>query len=71
MDSVCPREQKLPELDLLFFHIQRQKIGEKGVLFISTPDFEESKRQEKKLSRKDLEEERLSKYKRKAETHSE
>ena len=70
-DCVCLREQKLPELDLLFIHMQRQKIGEKGALFISTPDFKDSKRQVKKQSRKDLEKERLSNNKRKAETDSE
>jgi hypothetical protein len=51
----CPREEKLPVLDLAFLKAQREKEGEKGRMMItSTVDMKEQERQEKMLARKQL-----------------
>ena len=43
--SLCTREEKLPNLELLFIHKQREKIGDKGEIMIAAPDITESQRQ--------------------------
>ena len=53
----CPREERLPKLELLFIHKQREKIGDKGGMQIAAPDVPESKRQNALLARKEVEEE--------------
>ena len=52
----CPREEKLPKLELLFIYKQRQKTGEIGGMQIGRPDFPESARQATYLVRKQAEE---------------
>ena len=43
----CVREERLPGMELLFIHKQRQKVGEVGGMQIGAPDYPESHRQTK------------------------
>ena len=53
----CPRESKIPKLDLLFIKDQRAKIGTKGDMQMALGDQKETKRQIVALKRKAKEEE--------------
>ena len=51
----CPRESKLPVLDLAFLRAQREKVGEKGsMMIVDIVDMKEQGRKEKMLARKEL-----------------
>jgi hypothetical protein len=52
----CPREEKLPKLELLFIYKQREKTEEIGGMHTGRPDFPESTRQATYLVRKQAEE---------------
>ena len=54
----CPREEKLPVLELLFIHTQRQKVRDLGGMSIGAPDFPESQRQTNYQERRELDEQR-------------
>ena len=47
----CPKESKIPELELEFMHDQRSKTGVKGKLMIAGKDKVETARQQKLLQR--------------------
>ena len=62
----CPREVKLPKLDLLFLKAQRDKVGEKGSMMIGdTVDKVEQRRKERQIARQEVEERRVEKRKEK------
>lgn len=49
----CPKEMKLPALDLSFVRAQRMKIGDKGAYQIASEDKKETKQQLKSQARKE------------------
>ena len=51
----CSTEEKLPKLELLFIHSQREKTGDKGGMRIGNQDFPESHRQDAYMKRKHAE----------------
>ena len=62
----CPREVKLPQLDLLFLKSQREKIGERGSIMIADSiDTVEQNKKEKMIARKELEKKRSERRKEK------
>ena len=52
LDCTCPRENKIPKLELEFIKTQREKIGEKGGMQISLADSKEDARQKNAEARK-------------------
>ena len=63
---ICPREVKLPKLDLLFLKAQREKVGEKGSMMIGDSiDMIEQVRKEKQIARQEVGERRAEKRKEK------
>ena len=64
----CPREVKLPVLELSFLRAQREKEGEKGRMMIADAiDMKEQERKEKQLARKELVQRRKKSKKEKEE----
>ena len=61
IDCSCPKETRIPELELEFIHDQRKKSGVKGRLMIAGRDMVETARQQKLLSRQLKEEQRKEK----------
>ena len=49
----CPKESKIPKLELLFVKSQRAKVGESGGMQIASVDFKEDTRQKKAAARKE------------------
>ena len=52
----CPKENRIPELEVEFLNDQRRKSGSKGKLMIAGRDKVETARQQKLLLRKQKEE---------------
>ena len=52
LDCICPKEQKIPKLELLFIKTQRDKVGERGGMQIASVDYKEDARQKAKEARK-------------------
>ena len=50
---VCPKERKLPVLELRFLKSQRDKVGSIGQLQIGNPDIPVTKKQQEALERKE------------------
>ena len=48
----CPRESRIPKLELAYLRDQREKVGRKGSLQISTKDLKETAIHAKVLKRK-------------------
>ena len=67
----CPRESKVPVLDLQWLAIQRAKTGEKSAMMMVGNDKEETKRQNKAANRKPDLEEAEKKRRRKMEEEKE
>lgn len=55
---VCPRDQKLPEIELAFLKAQREKVGEISAYQMGPHDVKETARQRKTLKRKEVDKER-------------
>ena len=55
ISCTCPKKEKLPKLELLFIHSQREKTGDKGGMRIGNQDFPESHRQDAYMKRKHAE----------------
>ena len=68
---VCPREQKLPEIELAFLKVQREKVGEISAYQMGSHDVKETARQRKTLKRKTMEEERKERQLKKQREESE
>ena len=49
----CPKENKIPKLELLFVKSQRAKVGERGGMQIASVDVKEDLRQRKEAARKE------------------
>ena len=60
IDCHCPRESKIPQLDLPFVKDQRGKTGTKGQMQMGLPDAQETARQLKAMKRKEVEERRTA-----------
>ena len=67
---VCPKDQKIPVLEVSFIDIQRKKIGEKSGTMISNVDKKESMRQDSAIKRKIRAIEEEEKKKRKEEENT-
>ena len=52
----CPKEEKLPKVDLSFVRAQRMKVGDKCVFQMSSEDKTETEKQLKTLKRKEKDE---------------
>ena len=61
INCTCPKEHKIPELELEFIYDQRHKSGSKGKLMIAGRDKRETARQQKLLLRQLKEEQRKEK----------
>ena len=63
----CPKEMKIPVLELKFLYSQRNKVGEHSDMMISGIDLKETERQNKAAKQKIREQEAEMKKKRKEE----